>query len=299
MKECRGEIIYKDDYITIINCKQCGFVHIHPYPDHQKLSNHYKDKFYEDDKPEYISKFEKEKDYWFLIYNERLKVAEKYVQTGNRRFLDIGSSIGYFLKAAQARGWEAVGVEPSRTAAEYANSIGAETINDVIENIPLEKIGKFSFINLSLVLEHIAYPSNLIERAYNLLIDGGIICIDVPNDFNILQKILVEKFNKRKYWITSSENPHHLNYFSMDSLKNLMIRNNFNIVYETATFPMEFFVLMGDDYIENDSIGKECHKKRMQFETNMLNANSEILENMYQSLYNKGIGRELIIFGRK
>ena len=70
MNQCSGETIYKDDKIEIINCINCGFFHINPYPAHEKLSNHYKEKFYEDDKPEYITKFEAEKDYWFLIYNQ-------------------------------------------------------------------------------------------------------------------------------------------------------------------------------------------------------------------------------------
>jgi SAM-dependent methyltransferase len=259
----------------------------------------YREKFYEDEKPDYIKNFEKEKEYWFSIYEERFKLVEKFIKTDVRTVLDIGSSIGYFLQAGKNFKWDVLGIEPSNTAAQYAKNSGIETINDSIEHINLPELGSFSFIHMSLVLEHIIYPERVLGNCYNAMESGGIICIEVPNEFNLLQDILVNKLGKPYYWITKGKIPHHLNYFNKNSLRTLLKKTNFKIVYETATFPMEVFVLMGDDYIGNDEIGTQSHEKRMSFEKNLLKSKPVLKENLYKKLASSGLGREIIIFARK
>ena len=57
---------------------------------------------------------------------------------------------------------------------------------------------------------------------------------------------------------------------------------------------------MGDDYLKNEKIGKNIHKKRMIMEKNLMNnKNQEIKENLYHKFAQLGIGRTAIFFAQK
>ena len=58
---------------------------------------------------------------------------------------------------------------------------------------------------------------------------------------------------------------------------------------------MELFILMGEDYVRDEQVGKKCHKKRMKFE---LSISDEIRRNIYMSFAKLGIGRSCIIYAR-
>ena len=109
--------------------------------------------------------------------------------------------------------------------------------------------------------------------------------------------MLRERLGKRRYWIAA---PHHINYFSFDSLTRLLQRLGFAVVERDTTFPMEFFVLMGDDYIGNDAVGRGCHKKRMTFETNLMESGlASFKRDLYRFLASKGVGREVVLYAQK
>ena len=60
------------------------------------------------------------------------------------------------------------------------------------------------------------------------------------------------------------------------------------MVHKTATFPMEFFLMMGDDYLDNDLVGRICHEKRMSFEMNLKKGySSEFRRELYIFLLKK------------
>ena len=65
-----------------------------------------------------------------------------------------------------------------------------------------------------------------------------------------------------------------------------------------ATFPMEFFLLSGDNYLSNNEVGRECHSRRKMFEVNMYKNEAEYLNKVYRDLASNGIGREFLIIGR-
>ena len=70
-------------------------------------------------------------------------------------------------------------------------------------------------IHLSEVLEHVPVAVNICKKSYNLLSDGGIICVAVPNDYNPFQKALREKLAFEPYWLAP---PHHINHFTCTKL---------------------------------------------------------------------------------
>ncbi|HEX7756369.1 MAG TPA: class I SAM-dependent methyltransferase, partial [Niabella sp.] len=154
----------------------------------------------------------------------------------------------------------------------------------------------FNFINSYLVLEHILDPLEFIKSASSMLEDDGLLTIVVPNDFSVLQKINMH-FHKKEWWISLLE---HLNYFNKKSLNALFRKAGLEVVYETVTFPIDIFLLMGKDYLSEPSLGKECHAMRKTFEYKLFEAGaSSFKEELYKAFSYLGIGRELLITGRK
>jgi hypothetical protein len=59
---------------------------------------------------------------------------------------------------------------------------------------------------------------------------------------------------------------------------------------------MEMFLLFGDNYLDDKTIGEECHKKRMSFEMNLPPSVRRII---YRHLADIGIGRNCIVIAGK
>jgi SAM-dependent methyltransferase len=281
----------------IIYCEKCEFVHVYPLPTLKETENIYKNEYYQKEKPNYINENVKDKDWWISTYNRRFDVYEKLINSKNKTLIDIGSGPGVFLEAAKNRGWEVLGVEPNIFAAEHTKNIGFDVINEMYDRELSQKLKKFDLVNLTLVLEHIVNPIDLIRLAYNQLNTNGIISIVVPNDFNPFQKILADYLEFENWWVAPD---HHLNYFNKETLSNCLIKNNFNIVHSETTFPIDIFLLMGDNYIENPKLGRIIHQKRILFENALMESgNSELLTNLYSEFSKFNIGRELFIIARK
>ena len=223
-----------------------------------------------------------------------------------KRILDIGSGPGFFLRCAKRRGWDVIGVEPSPLACNYAKEQNIPTIQKFFHEVTPNEIGKFDAIHTFDVLEHVNNPIAVIEKAYSLLKRSGVIVVEVPNDFNPLQKLVQKSLKKKEYWITLSSNSknsgtiQHLNYFNFSSISDLLKRIGFKIIIKEATFPLEIFLLMGQDYIKNPKIGKKIHLERIQFEKNFeKRKEGQLKRKIYQKLAEIGIGRTAIIYAKK
>ena len=105
----------------MIDCRICKFIHIIPVPSDQELNSFYDNEYYQNTKPNFISKNENEMDYWNSVFDEKLVAIEKLISSKSKRILDIGSGPGVFLRRAKRRGWNVIGVEPSPLASDYAN----------------------------------------------------------------------------------------------------------------------------------------------------------------------------------
>ena len=169
-----------------------------------------------------------------------------------------------------------------------------------------KEIGKFDAIHIYDVLEHVNDPISVINESHSLLKKGGIIVVEVPNDFNPLQKLVQNILNKKEYWITLSAESRnsgifdHLNYFDFSSISYILNRAGFKIILKESTFPLEFFLLMGYDYIKNPRLGKKIHLERIRFEKHFEKLKTiEVKKVLYQKFAEIGIGRTAIIYAKK
>jgi len=141
------------------------------------------------------------------------------------------------------------------------------------------------------LVQHLRDPFSFLKKIKKFLVKNGLLIIMVPNDFNPLQ-LCANKLGFKKWWIRI---PDHVNYFNFASIDMLLKKARFKTLYQTTDFPMEIFLLMGENYVDNEKIGKICHKKRMLIEKNL---DSNIRRTLYQSLAKKGIGRTCITYAK-
>lgn len=293
-----GKFVYEKNDFQVIECSNCGFRHIIPVPSENDLIEVYKEQYYSSEKPMYIDRMKEDYDWWQITYADRYDTFEEHIGLGKRKILDVGSGTGYFLKYGSDRGWKTFGIEPSRQAVEFSrNELKLNIVEAFLGEKNYKDLGTFSVVHLSQVLEHIPDPKKILTLIYEMLNPGGIICVVVPNDFNPFQETLVKTDGYESWWIAP---PHHVNYFSFDSLSGLLEKIGFKVFLKETTFPIDMFLLMGDNYVDNDLLGRACHKKRIRFETLITKAGyKDIKRKIYQSFAQLGIGREVVLFAKK
>lgn len=292
-----GPVLDAKNGFDIIDCQICGYKHATPIPTEKELDEIYRHEYYSDEKPLYIEHFKQDLDWWNIAYSDRYDTFEARLPAGSRRLLDIGSGPGYFLKHGKDRGWDVLGVEPSERAATHSRSLGLDIVEEFLDAELAKKLGKFDAIHMSEVLEHIPQPAKLLRIAHELLNPGGIICVVVPNDYSPFQKALREAQGFEPWWVAP---PHHLNYFDFDSIEQLLQKTGFTDTTREATFPIDLFLLMGENYVGNDAKGRECHSKRKTLERALHGAGmNELKRRLFRSFADLGIGREACVYGRR
>lgn len=296
-QEHKGSLIDTKNGFNLIDCRVCGFKHIIPIPKKEELGEYYSKQFYTNRKPDYCEKQRESLEWWNLVYSERYERLEKLVNKEKKRILDIGSGPGFFLKFGKDIGWQVLGIEPGEHAVEFSKSLGVEVLNEGVEDIPINDIGKFDAIHMQGVLEHLREPYEIMKICNNLLNPDGLICFTVANEYNPLQEILTDSLDYSNWWFVP---PEHINYFDIESLQFFLEKAGFEVQSVISTFPMEMFLLMGENYVEDDDIGKLCQKKRVNFEKALnKSGKKELKENFYKALASVGIGRTVEIIATK
>jgi SAM-dependent methyltransferase len=294
----RGKVLDTAKGYDIIDCDICGFVHIDPVPSPEVLDTTYKEEYYTAEKPLFIARQLEDIEWWNTIYDDRYDVLERYLSPERRLLIDVGCGPGFFLKRGAERGWKGLGVEPSRQASAYARTQGLNVRNSFLHESGLgEGEERFDAAHLSEVLEHVPDPLTTCRQVFALLERGGVASFVVPNDYNPFQAVLRQTIGLQPYWVAP---PHHINYFSFASLERLLTTAGFVVLEKDAMFPMESFLLMDENYVGNDELGRLCHARRKKLDMR-LNASplKAFRREMYRLMAAHGIGREMVLYARR
>jgi len=292
-----GSVMTRAKGHDVVDCALCGFRHVMPLPDPSALERAYREAYYSEEKPNFLAHSGEDQDWAEMFQRDRLEIFERLIPREKRRLLDIGCGPGFFLKTAKERGWRVLGIEPSRQAAAHARSLGVNVVEGFFNAESAPNLGAFDVVHLNNVLEHVPNPQEVVRLARDLVPQGGLICLNVPNDYTPFQASAVAALKLPEWWVAP---PHHLNYFDFDSLSRLVTRAGFEVRERTTSFPMELFLLMGLDYTKDPQLGRACHNHRKRFDLALEMAGfKETRQKFYHALAEAGLGREAVVIAMK
>lgn len=178
MKNCpycgsAGNLYFKVFTRNYCQCRKCDLIYKNDQGDYKNILASYSNE-------NYFSRYsceqiDRKRD---KLFTDILDSIEKGI--GN--LLDVGTGCGFFLLAAQKRGWKIKGIDPSRKSVEVAIGqnkldVFCGTLQEYPDN---EQFDVITFIN---VLDHSAEPWKEIKRANDFLNPGGLIYIRIPNGY--------------------------------------------------------------------------------------------------------------------
>ncbi len=287
----------------LVKNKKFGFLQVSPTPSKDEITKFYADEFYSGEYKNFndssLEVQTQDKEFfegrWEDMYLNFEKILGKKIKEAN--VLDVGCGWGLALLYLKNKGLNCYGFDPAPEAVEYGNKKGLNLKHAGLDGIDVFNGKKFDIIMLNNVLEHLEDPEKILTQVRSLLTDDGVLSIDVPNEFNDFQVGGKEIHNLNEWWLCP---PNHLNYFTVDSLLNLLDGINFKVNHYESSFPLEMFLLFGDNYVKNGKLGKECHKKRVAFENNLRKVGkTDVLRNFYHSLAKLNLGRQIIVYATK
>jgi len=202
-------LITKNGY-NIYQCASCGLAFTWPQP--SAIDEQYDSS--------YFDLYRRRRAFRLRRGDARLKRIELLTKPG--RLLDIGCSLGYFVEAANARGWTASGVEISPYAAQEARDLGLDVKTGILEDAGYAD-GSFDCVTMWDVLEHVPDPTQHMLEVRRILSDGGFVVIGTPDLGHVLFRM------KRERWrhLKPSE---HIFYFKKSSISRLLEKTGFRIV---------------------------------------------------------------------
>jgi SAM-dependent methyltransferase len=279
----------------VIDCEACGHPHLAGLPDQERLAEHYGERYYEEVNPEQLAKDRAERDYWQLEHGDRLADWSGLLGRETGSLVDVGCSGGLLLETAAAAGWTVLGVEPSPVGVEECRRLELPVHHGGYGDLDLD--GEVDVVHAKLVLEHLLDPTDFVAWAWRALRPSGLLTVQVPNDFNALQLKAQQELGLHSWWVTPSPHFDHINYFGFASLERLLAAGGFALVGRDATYPMELFLLAGEDYVSDPPLGASAHGRRMVLERRL----EEIGERRpwHHHLAARGLGREAIVTGQR
>jgi SAM-dependent methyltransferase len=292
MSEHAGPVVARRDGFDVIDCETCGWAHLHPLPSEASLALMYERTYYQEQYPGWLAKDRGEQPYWDLEHADKLADWSAILGRPRGALLDVGCSGGLLLEFAVAQGWTAEGIEPSSEAVAEARSHGMTVHAGLYQDVSLSP-ATFDVVHCKLVAEHLPRPVDFLSWAKRLLRPGGVVSIQVPNDFNPLQLAARDALGKDDWWVAP---PFHLNYFSFDSLERLLRAEQLEPAGRDATFPVEWFLLMGEDYVGDADLGPSVHARRMNLETRLEQLG--LRRDLHRYLAARGLGREAIVHAK-
>lgn len=274
-----------------------GYLRAEPTPSREEVERYYQEEFYSEKRFNDSSLAVQEEEREF--FDSRWEAIHRRCAAlfGNRAFslFDVGFGYAQALQYFRDKGVTVSGLDPAPEGVDYARSRGLDVYQAGIEDFDCVGTRRFDVVTLLNVLEHLRHPPETLRNVCEkLLKPGGLLVVEVPNEFNDFQTAANAELSLGEWWVSP---PAHLNYFSTTSLTALLNRCGYQVVHSEASFPLEMFLLMGDVYVGDAAVGKQCHNKRVKFESLLRRqGKGEKLEKFYQALASLDLGRQTLVF---
>lgn len=275
-----------------------GWRTVEPKPTAEALRAFYAEEYFQRSHGTYAPAYsEAELDHRRLLARLTLHAVETAGVPGGR-LLEIGCGEGWFLKAADAAGFDVRGLDFSDDGLKrfHPELLGRAEFGDAFDILDrmIDRGATFDACVMEHVLEHVLDPEALLARLPRLLRPAGVLAITVPNDFSPLQLAARAAGHiDRDFWVAP---PQHLNYFDAVSLPRLLERMGFEVRLAYASFPIDWFLMHpGSNYVADPGAGKAAHRARMAIDLVLAGNGMGPYFDLARSLYACGAGRSLTV----
>jgi ubiquinone/menaquinone biosynthesis C-methylase UbiE len=302
-----NSILYQS--VRINACTECGHIYNRLLPDEiEKITKYYN----KESAPLNLSLINKSGDrpgsdspFAFKRYTELYNIISPYIHN-DFRVLDVGCATGGFLDYLHEQGLSKLyGIDIVENYVNFANKKSNYIIKlGNVQSIPLDD-ASVDLLVMDQVMEHLADPAKALKEAKRVLVDGGLLCIGVP-DASRYDTIYFFDF----FWFLVRE---HIQHFDIEHLKILAElegfklityhRSNALIVSEKMILPNLNVIFRLTHGIRELNISEDYFKLKKEIERYIaknfekLNKKREIINSLIASqkpLYIWGIGREFL-----
>ena len=219
--------------VYVYKCKTCNSIYLWPYISMVELSKLYESSYFTGEQSN-LNVPSTGSDYEVEFAENRIEKFKSTIELllsfkpNAKNILDIGAATGKFLSIAREYKLDVFGVEYSNYASQEAkDKYGFNFFVGDLENFQSDE--KFDLIHLNHVFEHLVDPNASIRKIDSLLSDDGIIYIEVPFQFNIVERIKYKLFNSHKKFDVFSV--HHPIFYRPNSLKKIFRNHGYRCRY--------------------------------------------------------------------
>jgi 2-polyprenyl-3-methyl-5-hydroxy-6-metoxy-1,4-benzoquinol methylase len=278
-----------------------GYYSIKNLPLQQELEEYYSEKYYQNETIQYSHQYTKDE---LSFFNNTAEIAYhiyiKLIENQNHTLLEVGAGEGFFANFFYKKNWKITTLDYSDFGIKKHNKEILNTLvkGDIFKSLDslIQEKSKYSFINLSNVLEHVLDPIELLNKFKLLLSDNSILRISVPNDYSNFQQFLLDQNYTSNTWLCP---PDHLHYFTFESLSNLLISLEYQIELKMGEFPIELYLSnSASNYVNDRSNGKYAHRSRVEVDNFLFNEGIEKYINFYKACADIGLSRQVVIYAK-
>ena len=280
---------------------QYGFLQVAPTPSAEEIAKFYAEEFYSSGYQGFnnsaLEVLTRDQEFHVAHWDDIRKQVEAIAgrPMAGMSVLDVGCGWAQALLYFKSKGADCHGFDPADEAVEHGRKSGLDVVKAGMDKMDVFGGKRFDVVTLMNVLEHLADPVRVLREIHDkVLKPGGVLVIEVPNEFNPFQ-VCGQKVNGLHQWWFAP--PAHLNYFNGQTLRQLLTGLDYEVKHAESSFPLEMFLVFGDNYVGDRELGRKCHERRMAFEMNLRKHGFEdVLHGLYQALAERNLGRQVITY---
>ena len=279
----KPQVLFEKEGFDFMQCSRCELIMANPQIKEEALQQNYTGSSSSDVWVEVLTtesnlSYDQEK---FELGVQRI---QHYQSKG--RILDIGCSIGHFLKVAKEKGWEELGLELNQKALKWAREVFKVKVMPKLLHEAGFTSNSFEAVTLWGVIEHLKNPVEVMLEVRRILKPGGVVLVFCPNAGSLVARML------REYTATF-DGRNHCAYFSKESLTYLLTKTEFKIL-ERRYFQPGLDTMLNYLNFENPYVKSSSKKNPLK---ELLDA--PLRDELNEIICQKGLGYKQMVIAQR
>ena len=201
----------------VVKCNKCSLIYTNPRIKEKIINRGYSSSI---DK-----KFISQDQMRIKSFENTIDILNKKINLSKKKFLDVGSAGGAFLKACLNKNITADGIEPNKWLVNF----GKKNYQVNIKNVKLNEVKKkYDVVSFFDVIEHVPNLKKLVLNINKVTKKNGYLIVTVPDHDSYARKILGGNW---PFYLNV-----HVHYFTKDTLMKLF-GAKYSLIYNKSYWP--------------------------------------------------------------